>query len=572
MARPSKSLQERVRDRTFLARRHGGLLAGALVTSEELAAVQAAYQSATSDRERRALALDFERALRTVRSDVAPVGGLRGMTAKAPADFFSRCLVHTKGPAAGTPFRLEPWQRRFVEEFTCLNGEGERIYKRGMLGVARGNGKSPLAAGLALRELVCARDEPDVILAAAARDQARVVFEYARGLLASGPLADVLQVGRHEIRNPLNGGVLRTVSADGFVAHGLNPSAVIIDELHAWHTNKQRELFDALDTAVHKRPGAFWLVITTAGHDKTSLLGRLYASMLAALELEEKPGFVVGRDEFNGVLLHWYGAAEDADADDRKLWRAVNPASFVTANALRKQRNSPSMSRSTFARLHLNAWVAPDAERWIATDAWEKLAGGIEIADGATVFVGADGSRSYDTTAIAWAAKAPDGRIYVDCRVFSVRDDVPHHVLHAGGTIDFGDVEGFLLELASRFDVREVRFDPRFLERSMEALAVRLPGSAVAPVEPYTNAHRQALAVLERTVLEGTLRHGGDPAVSQQVLAAACDRFDNGDPRRLRKLDRTRPIDAAVALALALQGATIEAPASMYDTRGLIAV
>jgi phage terminase large subunit-like protein len=453
-----------------------------------------------------------------------------------------------------------------------VNGDGERIYKRGLLGVARGNGKSPVAAGLALRELVCAQDEPDVILAAAARDQARVVFEYARGLLASGPLADVLQVGRHEIRNPLNGGVLRTVSADGFVAHGLNPSAVIIDELHAWNTNKQHELFDALDTAVHKRPGAFWLVITTAGHDKTSLLGRLYANMLAALELEEKPSFVVGRDEFNGVLMHWYGAAEDADADDRKLWQAVNPASFVTTEALRKQRNSPSMSRSTFARLHLNAWVAPDAERWIATDAWEKLVGRIEIADGATVFVGADGSRSYDTTAVAWAAKAPDGRVDVACRVFSVRDDVPHHVLHAGGTIDFSDVEGFLLELASRFDVREVRFDPRFLERSMEVLAARLPGSAVAPVEPYTNAHRQALAAIERTVLEGTLRHGGDPAVSQQVIAAACDRFDNGDPRRLRKLDRTRPIDAAVALALAVQGATIEQPGSVYDTRGLIAV
>jgi phage terminase large subunit-like protein len=546
------------------------LLAGPLTDVPELRQIQAAYQAAASDRERRLAALDFEQEMKAATSEKR-VGGLR-LGGLAPADFFRRNLAHQKGPAAGQPFKLEPWQRRFVEEFSRLNGGGERIYKRGLLGVARGNGKSPLAAGLALRELVCARDEPDVILAAAARDQARVVFEYARGLLASGPLADVLQVGRHEIRNPLNGGVLRTVSADGFVAHGLNPSAVIIDELHAWNTNKQQELFDALDTAVHKRPGAFWLVITTAGHDKLSLLGRLYSSMLAALELEEKPSFVVGRDEFNGVLLHWYGAAEDADADDRKLWQAVNPASFVTTEALRKQRNSPSMSRSTFARLHLNAWVAPEADRWIATDAWEKLAGRVEIPEGATVFVGADGSRSYDTTAVAWASKAPDGRIYVDCRVFSVRGDVPHHVLHAGGTIDFGDVEGFLLELASRFDVREVRFDPRFLERSMEVLASRLPGSAVAPVEPYTNAHRQALAALERTVLEGTLRHGGDPAVSQQVLAAACDRFDNGDPRRLRKLDRTRPIDAAVALALAVQGATIEQPGSVYDGRGIIAV
>jgi hypothetical protein len=73
-------------------------------------------------------------------------------------------------------------------------------------------------------------------------------------------------------------------------------------------------------------------------------------------------------------------------------------------------------------------------------------------------------------------------------------------------------------------------------------------------------------------VLDGTLRHPGDPAVSQQVLAAACDRWDNGDVRRLRKLDRSRPIDAAVALALAVQGATIEQPGSVYDTRGLIEI
>jgi phage terminase large subunit-like protein len=554
------------------------LLAGPLFGPERLREIQRRWQDERDEIVRRALEREYEKLVAADSRPKASAGRSRRLnktgegSALPVARFFPAMFSHVKGPAAGQAFRLEPWQRRFVEEFSRVHGEGERIYKRGMLGVARGNGKSPLASGLALRELVARSDEPDVILAAAARDQARVVFEYARGYVESGPLADVLQVGRHEIRNPLNGGVLRTVSADGFVAHGLNPSAMIIDELHAWNSAKQSELFDALDTAVHKRPGAFWLVITTAGHENLSLLGRLYGNMLASLELDEKPGLVVGRDEWTGVLMHWYGAAEDADVDDRKLWRAVNPASFVTIDALRKQRNSPSMSRATFARLHLNAWVAPDIERWIPTDTWERLSATVEIPDESSVFVGADGSRAYDTTAIAWAVKAPDGRIDVDCRVFSVREDVPHHVFHGGGTIDFADIEGFLLELASRFDVREVRFDPRVLERSMEVMATRLPSSSVAPVEPYSNVHRQALAALERAVLEGTLRHPGDPAISQQLLAAACDRFENGDVRRLRKIDRTRPIDAAVALALAVQGATIEQPGSVYDVRGVIAI
>jgi Phage Terminase len=322
VARPAKTLQERIRDRSFLARRHCGLLTGPLVGPEPLREIQGRWQEETNETVRHALEREYERLVagnggaEAAESRVAV--GARSQGFSVPlARFFPAMFSHVKGPAAGQPFELEPWQQRFVEEFSRVSGEGERIYKRGMLGVARGNGKSPLASGLALQELVARPDEPDVILAAAARDQARVVFEYARGFVESGPLLDILQVGRHEIRNPRNGGVLRTVSADGFVAHGLNPSAVIIDELHAWNTNKQHELFDALDTAVHKRPGAFWLVITTAGHDKTSLLGRLYANMLESLELDEAPGFVVGRDEFNGVLMHWYGAGDDADADDR---------------------------------------------------------------------------------------------------------------------------------------------------------------------------------------------------------------------------------------------------------------
>ncbi len=278
--RPAKSLAERVRDRSFLARRHGGLLAGALVVPGRLREIQEAWQQAESKPVRRALALEFEQALAVAAAPAVPD------VPAAPARFFPAMFSHVKGPAAGSPFKLEAWQRRFVEEFERRDNRGERVYKRGLLGVARGNGKSPIAAGLALRELVLRDDSPEIILAAASRDQARVCFEYAAGFVGSGPLHDVLTVGRHEIRNPRTGGVMRTVSADGFVAHGLNPSAVILDELHAWSTGKQVELFTAMDTAVHKRPGAYWLVITTAGHDSGSLLGRLYGEMLEVLELE----------------------------------------------------------------------------------------------------------------------------------------------------------------------------------------------------------------------------------------------------------------------------------------------
>jgi phage terminase large subunit-like protein len=222
-----------------------------------------------------ALALDFEQALRTVRSEVggSRLQGIAAATPGTPADFFRRNLTHAKGPAAGQRLKLEPWQRRFVDELYRTDERGQRVYKRAVLGVPRGNGKSPLAAGLGLYELMTRTDEPDVICAAAARDQAGVVFEYARGFAESSPIADELVIGRREIGRPETRGVLRTISADGYVAHGANPSAVIIDEAHAFTTHRQRELFEALDTSVMKRPDAFWLLITTAGHDRDSCSG-----------------------------------------------------------------------------------------------------------------------------------------------------------------------------------------------------------------------------------------------------------------------------------------------------------
>lgn len=292
--------------------------------------------------------------------------------------------------------------------------------------------------------------------------------------------------------------------------------------------------------------------------------------MLEALELQEKPGLVIGRDEFNGVLMHWYGAADGADVDDTKLWKRVNPLSLVTVEALRRQRNSPSMSRSTFARLHLNGWVAPDVERWFSQERWDSLCDpDSRIEPGAAVAIGGDGSRSYDTSALAWASRADDGRIDVACRVFSVRDDVPHHVRHQG-RIDYEDIQDSLLELAEAYSVDEVAFDPRYIEAAMETVADRLPASQVFPVEPHSRLHREALACLEKHVLEGVLRHNGDPVMGEQLAWTGIDRFDSGDPRRLRKLEHSRPIDVSVALALAVWRVAQGASVSVYESEGLI--
>jgi AraC-like DNA-binding protein len=60
----AKSLDEHVLDRTFRARRHHDLLAGPVVPWPELAALQSRYAAAAHELERRAVAVEFERAVR----------------------------------------------------------------------------------------------------------------------------------------------------------------------------------------------------------------------------------------------------------------------------------------------------------------------------------------------------------------------------------------------------------------------------------------------------------------------------------------------------------------------------
>src|SRR5699024_4079030 len=65
-------------------------------------------------------------------------------------DAFAReYLKVPKGKGAGTPFRLRPWQRNLVKEMYPPTGKRPR---QGVVSMPRGNGKSGLAAALALYE------------------------------------------------------------------------------------------------------------------------------------------------------------------------------------------------------------------------------------------------------------------------------------------------------------------------------------------------------------------------------------------------------------------------------------
>ncbi|MBT9154995.1 MAG: hypothetical protein DDT39_01685 [Firmicutes bacterium] len=252
----------------------------------------------------------------------------------AVADFFAGNLQHTKGANIGQPFMLEPWQREIIDLIYEIDSHGRRKWRSVLLGLPRGNGKSPLAAGIGLFELLTRSDAPDIYCAAASRDQASIVHGFAHGMPRGGPLVDFLHFPKSRtsaITCTHNNGRMRVLSADGDLQHGLSVSAAIMDELHAFKTNKQEELFFALVTATQKREDSITLIITTAGANKSSLLGEKYEAMIKTHRLEYSGDgcMVTGKNADAGSLLIWIAAPNSADVSDRAVWRACNPATWL---------------------------------------------------------------------------------------------------------------------------------------------------------------------------------------------------------------------------------------------------
>jgi phage terminase large subunit-like protein len=464
------------------------------------------------------------------------------------AAFCEHYVRHTKGRWAGRPLTFEPWQREMVDEILRIGPDGRRVYQQALVGLPRKNGKSTLCSGLALY-LAAADDEPgpEVIVASGSREQAAVVFDQTRAFVEQSPgLLDWFRPFRYHIALPGVDGVIKRISADGRLQHGLSPNGIIVDELHAFTTPRQSELWDALITATGARAEPLTVAITTAGYDKATVLGRLFDKALD-LDVERRPGLTIARDPEAGFLLWWYGADEDSDLEDEAAWMTANPASWITIPELRRQLASPTMDENTFRRLHLNQWTkARDA--WLPAGCWPALRDtGLAIPEGAEVWLGVDVGISDDSTAVAIAWRLEDGRTGLAAHVWATRYEHKAHEHVVGGRVRLEQIEDHIRALARRFLVRELVYDPRFFERSAQSLSDE--GLTVAPFEQSSKLMGDACQLFYRAARQGMLAHDGDPVLAAHVEATAAEQTERG--WRIRKLRSSQKIDACVASVMA---------------------
>lgn len=292
--------------------------------------------------------------------------------------FFPRYCSHSKGAFAGQAFTPIDYQTQLILRpiFGWVDDDDIRRFRKAYIEIPKKNGKTQLIAGLALYMLL-GDNEPgaEVYVAAADREQARILFNAARSMVESNPaLSKRLQIYRNQIvRKDDPSAFFQVLSAEAATKHGPNIHCLIIDELHA---QPDRDLVEALTRGVIARRQPLILLITTAGDDDESICYEEYDYARRVLS---------GTIQDEGHLPVIFEAGPKEDWLDPVVLERVNPGVGVTIKleslvALSREATNEPRKRNDFLRYHTNRWTN-QATAWIPIEWWDACEGTLDDAE-----------------------------------------------------------------------------------------------------------------------------------------------------------------------------------------------
>ena len=508
------------------------------------------------------------------------------------ADFavnFIECLCHTKGTWAGKPFLLLDWQEQIIRDlFGIVKPNGYRQFNTAYIEITKKNGKSELAAAVAL--LLCCGDgeqRAEIYGCAADRGQATIVFDVAADMVRMCPALNkrckILASQKRIIYTPTNS-FYQVLSAEAYSKHGFNIHGVVFDELH---TQPNRKLFDVMTKGSgDARMQPLYFLITTAGTDTNSICYETHQKAVDILE---------GRKIDPTFYPVIYGAGQEEDWTDPKVWKKANPSLGETIGmdkvkaACDSARQNPGEENS-FRQLRLNQWVK-QAVRWMPMEKWDACAFPVnpEELEGRVCYGGLDLSSTSDLTAFVLVFPPEDDEepyyilpyFWLPEETLPVRvnrDHVPYDVWERqgfiqtteGNVVHYGYIEKYIERLGEKYNIREIAFDRWGAVQMVQNLEEM--GFTVVPMGQGFASMSPPTKELMKLTLEKKLAHGGHP-----VLRWNMDNiFIRTDPAGNIKADKaksTEKIDGAVATIMALDRAIRcgnDKSESVYDSRGLL--
>ncbi|HEM3076357.1 terminase large subunit [Streptococcus suis] len=501
---------------------------------------------------------------------------------------FINNLSHTKGKWAGKRFDLLPWQEQIVRDlFGIVKEDGNRQFLTAYIEIPKKNGKSELAAAIALYLLYADNEaSAEVYGAACDRNQASIVFDVAKQMVQmSHPLEKRSKImgATKRIVNYSNAGFYQVLSAETGTKHGLNVSGLVFDEIHA---QPNRHLYDVLTKGSgDAREQPLFFIITTAGTDRNSICYELHTKALDILN---------GRKKDTSFYPVVYGLSDEDDWNDEANWRRANPSLGHTIGidrvreAYQQALDNPA-EENVFKQLRLNMWTSSSVA-WIPEHVYAKGNDPIQYENlkGRSCYAGLDLSSTSDITAFVLVFPPrfeeenyivlpyfwlPEDTLELRCR----RDHVLYDVWERqgyiktteGNVVHYGFIEKFIEDLSEIYHIKEIAYD----RWNATQMVQNLEGMGLTMV-PFGQGYKDMSPPskeLYKLMMEGKIQHGGHPVLKWmgQNVVMRQDPAGNIKPDKEKSVEK---IDGIVALIMGLDRCIRHQTdeGSVYDERGIL--
>ena len=490
----------------------------------------------------------------------------------------AKYLRHPNGIRAGKAWQFTREQARFVLWFYALDENGRWLFHHGARRLAKGSGKSPFAAVMALIELLAPvrfdHWDPDVPggvvgkpvsmpwvqIAAVSLDQTENTMRMVRAMAspANAPALHrdySLDVGKTQIFVQPEG-KLEVITSSAATAEGAESTFVIGDELEHWTpSNGGAELHATL-------------------MDNLSKSGSRMLETLNAW----KPGInSAGESTFNDWVLQETGRSKNESRILYDARQAPHDTEMGNADSLRSALEwvyadcpwsdidaimtriwSPSAQVDDSKRKYLN-WPVASSDSWCDPQDWAQMARpDIEVTPGEDIVMFFDGSLSNDHTALI-GCRMDDGHIFtigVWQPKATAPDDKPMVDVQAvDDRVDFAfatwNVIGFYADVREWESFTKVAWPERYRDR-LELWATSRGAQQPEPIAwdmrgkdfQFTTAAELA----EAEVMQHSFTHDGNPLLTEHVLNARRHEGRYGITVRKESRKSAKKIDACVCM------------------------
>lgn len=485
-------------------------------------------------------------------------------------EFIERFCKHSKGAMGGKPFILELWQKALVAAtFGIIHKiEGTRKYQEVVLIVARKNGKSTLAAAIALYLQVADGElGPEIYAVATKKDQAKIIWLEAKRMVQKSPvLRKRIRTLVSELVSDFNDGVFKPLGKDSDTIDGLNVHGATMDEVHAW---TDMNMYDVVVDGISARDNPLIFITSTAGVVRESVFDRLY---------DECELVVNGYDDPEGyrnerLLPIIYELDERKEWTNPKAWKKANPGlgTIKKLDALEQKVNKAKANPRLVKNLVCKDFNIPETtgEAWLTFEQLNnKDKFDIEKLKPRYGVGGVDLSSTTDLTCASVIFMLPnDERIYVEQMYWLPEellekrvheDNIPYDLwkrqgylrTSQGNKVHYRDVTKWFIEMQNEKDIYIpwVGYDSWSATYFVEEMKNHFGEESMEPVIQGKKTLSSPMKSLGADLENKRIIYNNNPILKWCLSNVSYDEDKNGNIQPIKGTNQKKRIDGFASL------------------------